>query len=50
LIQDWVEEVKDKFMNYLQLKENDETLNILKEEIKLLMYNQHDTVRKITGS
>jgi hypothetical protein len=49
MIQDWVEEekypeVKDKFMNYLQLKENVD----FKEDIKLMMYNQHDTVRRLT--
>ena len=33
-------EIKQKFMKYLNQIENDETLNEMKEEIKLMMYNQ----------
>ena len=53
IIREWLEndkypEVKDKFMNYLKQKENDAVFNCIKEEIKLMMYNQHDTVRRLT--
>jgi hypothetical protein len=34
-------------MSYLQKKEDDETLNEIKEEIKLMMYNKHDFVKHI---
>ena len=45
IIREWLEndkypELKQKFMKYLHKTENDETLNQMKEEIKLMMYNQ----------
>jgi ElaB/YqjD/DUF883 family membrane-anchored ribosome-binding protein len=47
LLEDWLDEyqhkypeLRQKFEKYLNNKENDETMNKIKEEIKLLMYNQ----------
>jgi len=47
LLEDWVDEyqhkypeLRQKFEKYLNNKENDETMNQIKDEIKLLMYNQ----------
>jgi hypothetical protein len=44
MLEEWLEtscsEHKDKFMKYLNNKEDDETLNMIKEEIKLMMYNK----------
>ena len=45
LLEDWLEQHKNpemmkKFERYLNNKENDETMNKIKEEIKLLMYNK----------
>lgn len=47
LLEDWLDEyqhkypeLRQKFEKYLNNKENDETMNIIKEEIKLLMYNK----------
>ena len=53
MIEEWIEEdkfpeLKQKFIEYLQQKENDDSLNQMKEEIKLMMYNQKDTVRRLT--
>ena len=47
IIREWLEndkypELKQKFMKYLHRIENDETLNQMKEEIKLMMYNKKD--------
>jgi len=46
LLEDWFDEYQDKypelrqkFEKYLNNKENDETMNTIKDEIKLLMYN-----------
>ena len=46
LLEDWFDEYQDKypelrkkFEKYLNNKENDETMNSIKDEIKLLMYN-----------
>lgn len=46
MIEEWLEsgqhkypEIQDKFMQYLNNKENDETMNMVKEEIKLMLYN-----------
>jgi hypothetical protein len=54
LIQEWIEEdkypeLKDKFLHYLQQKENDQILNDLKEDIKKMMFKQSgsDTLRRI---
>ena len=44
MLEEWLEksniEIKDKFIQYLNNKEDDETLNMIKEEIKLMMYNK----------
>jgi hypothetical protein len=44
MLEEWLEsnpekELKEKFMKYLNNKENDECLNSIKEEIKLMLYN-----------
>ena len=46
LLEDWMNEYKDihpemiiKFNKYLNNKEDDETMNDIKESIKLMMYN-----------
>jgi hypothetical protein len=44
MLEEWLEsnpekELKDKFMRYLNNKESDECLNRVKEEIKLMLYN-----------
>ena len=44
MLEEWIEderypELKDKFMRYLNNKENDEMLNTIKDEIKMMMYN-----------
>lgn len=44
MLEEWLEsnpekELKDKFMKYLNNKEKDECLNRIKEEIKLMLYN-----------
>jgi hypothetical protein len=53
MIEDWIQtdkypELKKLFDIYLTQKEDDETLNQMKEEIKLMLYNQKDTVRRLT--
>ena len=45
MLEEWLEtnpekELKEKFMKYLNNKENDECLNRIKEDIKLMLYNQ----------
>ena len=47
LIEDWVDkeqhkypELKDKFLRYINNKEDDDTLNMIKDEIKLMLYNK----------
>ena len=37
-------ELKDKFVKYLNNKEHDETLNMIKDEIKLMMYNNKSMI------
>jgi hypothetical protein len=51
MIEEWVDEeqhkypeLRDKFVQYLNNKENDETMNMVKEEIKLMMYNNKKKV------
>jgi hypothetical protein len=44
LLEQWLEEecypeLKEKFVKYLNNKEHDETINMIKDEIKLMMYN-----------
>ena len=38
--QDKYPELKEKFIQYVHNKDNDETLNMIKDEIKLMMYNK----------
>jgi hypothetical protein len=45
MLEEWLEtnpekELKDKFLKYLNNKENDECLNRIKDEIKLMLYNK----------
>jgi hypothetical protein len=44
MLEEWLEsssiEMKDKFIKYLNNKENDDTLNMIKDELKLMMYNK----------
>jgi hypothetical protein len=49
MLEEWLEtnpekELKEKFMKYLNNKENDECLNRIKEDIKLMLYNQKMTL------
>ena len=44
-LEEWLEtnddkDLKDKFLKYLNNKDNDECINRIKEEIKLMMYNK----------
>jgi len=47
MLEEWLdsnpdEELKKKFMKYLENKDNDECLNRIKEEIKLMLYNKQN--------
>jgi hypothetical protein len=49
MLEEWLEsnpekELKEKFMKYLNNKESDECLNRIKEEIKLLLYNNQKMI------
>ena len=49
LLEQWLEEecypeLKDKFVKYLNNKDNDETINMIKDEIKLMMYNNKSMI------
>ena len=53
LLEDWLESEQDKypllkkkFEHYLNSKEDNEILNQLKEDIKLLMYNNKKLIKK----
>jgi hypothetical protein len=50
LLEQWLDEeqhkypqLKEKFERYLENKENDETLNMIKDEIKMMMYNKRNS-------
>ena len=50
MLEEWLdsnpdEELKKKFMKYLDNKDNDECLNRIKEEIKLMMYNKQNMLQ-----
>jgi ElaB/YqjD/DUF883 family membrane-anchored ribosome-binding protein len=52
LLEEWINEeqdkypeLKEKFIKYLNNKENDETLNMIKEEIKIMMYNNKKVLK-----
>lgn len=49
ILEDWLEEygtkdLRDKYERYLNNKENEETMNLIKEEIKMMMYNKKKTL------
>jgi len=50
MLEDWLSEqdkypeLKAKFIQYLHNKENDETLNMIKDDIKLMMYNKRNLI------
>ena len=51
MIEEWLEdcqdkypEMREKFLQYLNNKDNDETLNMIKDEIKLMMYNKKKAI------
>jgi hypothetical protein len=51
MLEEWLESnpdpiLKEKFMRYLDNKEKDECLNHIKEEIKLMLYNQGNSMVK----
>ena len=51
MLEEWLEtnpeeELKQKFMKYLDNKDNDECINRVKEEIKLMLYNSQKLVLK----
>ena len=51
MLEEWLEsnpeeELKQKFIKYLENKDNDECINRVKEEIKLLLYNNQKLVLK----
>ena len=52
LLEQWLDEeqykypeLKEKFIRYLNNKENDDTLNMIKEEIKIMMYNNKKSIK-----
>jgi hypothetical protein len=50
MLEEWLEsnpeeELKDKFMKYLNNKDNDECLNRIKEEIKMMLYNSQKLLK-----
>ena len=45
--QDKYPELKDKFIRYLNNKENDETLNMITDEIKMMMYNNKKSIKPL---
>ena len=52
MLEEWIQEdrypeLKEKFIRYLDNKENDETLNMIKDEIKLMMYNKKNMIELI---
>jgi ElaB/YqjD/DUF883 family membrane-anchored ribosome-binding protein len=51
MIEEWLEdcedkypEMREKFLQYLNNKDNDETMNMIKDEIKLMMYNKKKAI------
>ena len=49
ILEEWLEtssnEMKDKFIKYLDNKEDDVTLNMIKDDLKLMMYNKKQNDR-----
>ena len=53
MLEDWLESnpdkvLRDKFMKYLNNKEDDECLNQIKEEIKMMLYNKQTLYKQLT--
>lgn len=53
MLEEWLESnpdkvLRDKFMKYLNNKEDDECLNQIKEEIKMMLYNKQTLYRQLT--
>jgi hypothetical protein len=49
LLEEWLEENKDqemkeKFMKYINNRDDDELINSIKEDIKLMMYNKKEMI------
>ena len=49
LLEEWLEEnkdqeMKDKFMKYINNRDDDELINSIKEDIKLMMYNKKEMI------
>ena len=51
LLDDWLDreqhkypELKDKFMRYINNKEDDDTLNMIKDDIKVMLYNKKNLI------
>jgi hypothetical protein len=54
MLEEWLdsnpdEELKQKFVRYLNNKDNDECLNRIKEEIKMMIYNSHQKLALKNG-
>jgi hypothetical protein len=54
MLEEWLDsnpdqELKDKFVKYLNNKDNDECLNQIKEEIKMMIYNSHQKLALKNG-
>ena len=53
MLEEWLESnpdkvLRDKFMKYLNNKEDDECLNQIKEEIKMMLYNKQSLYKQLT--
>ncbi len=53
MLEDWLESnpdkvLRDKFMKYLNNKEDDECLNQIKEDIKMMLYNKQTLYKQLT--
>ena len=49
LLEEWLEEkndqeMKEKFMKYINNRDDDELINSIKEDIKLMMYNKKEMI------
>ena len=56
MLEEWLDEeqhkypeLKEKFLRYLNNKENDDTLNMIKDEIKIMMYNKAKQIKTIVN-
>jgi len=49
MLEEWLDtsstEIKDKFIKYLNNKEDDDTLNMIKDDLRLMMYNKKQNDR-----